>query len=141
MNWGKAIALSFVLFAGFIIYLVIRSFQQDFYLVTEDYYLEEVNYQNRIEEKKNLKRLTEELTISHSEEYVQIEFPTEKASGTIAFYRPNNAHLDQNFEIELTKGSFQKIDKDKLLKGRYKVKVNWTDGSNDFFGEQNIFIQ
>ncbi|MEM7551982.1 MAG: FixH family protein [Bacteroidota bacterium] len=142
MNWGKGIALSFILFAGFIMFMVVKCFQQDFHLVTEEYYREEVNYQQRIEERNNLKRLDEELQITSGNGFVKIDFPTAKAEGKIAFYRPNNSVLDKNYEIKLAEGnSYQNIDKAELLQGRYRVKVSWTDGTDDFFGEKLIYIQ
>ena len=47
MNWGNRIILVFVCFIAFILSMVTRAFQQDFDLVAEDYYAQELNYQKK----------------------------------------------------------------------------------------------
>ena len=53
-NWGTKIALSFVGFCGLMIFMTVKSFNTDFHLVTEDYYAEELQYQDHIDRVKNL---------------------------------------------------------------------------------------
>ena len=47
--WPYAIIATFVLFAGFIGYMVQRAFHTDVELVSPDYYKQEIAYQKRME--------------------------------------------------------------------------------------------
>jgi hypothetical protein len=53
MNWGYKIAITFILFGALIIFMVVKSFQQNIDLVTDDYYQEELKYQQQIDKLEN----------------------------------------------------------------------------------------
>ena len=53
MNWGKGVTIAFILFVGFIMFMVVGAFRENFDLVSDDYYLEEINYQDKINQKAN----------------------------------------------------------------------------------------
>ena len=55
LSWANSIILSFVLFMAFIGYLVHGTFQQNIDLVAEDYYQQEVAFQNVIDKSNNYK--------------------------------------------------------------------------------------
>ena len=63
MNWGNSIILTFVLFASFVIYLVVQTFRASTDLVAEDYYAQEINYQQKIEQRANLEKLGEKVSV------------------------------------------------------------------------------
>ena len=50
MSWGWKITILYLGFVGMILTFVIASTQQDFHLVSEDYYAEEIAYQTRIDQ-------------------------------------------------------------------------------------------
>ena len=52
-NWGTGIAITLVLFIGLMSFMVFKSTQQRFDLVSENYYEEELNYQEVIDQKRN----------------------------------------------------------------------------------------
>ena len=59
-NWGTGIVLAFIAFISFIMYFVIsmntdKSLDHD--LVNEDYYKQELEFQNDIDKEKNAKTL------------------------------------------------------------------------------------
>ena len=65
INWGTAIVLAFIGFISFIMYFVISMNFNDKYnhdLVTEDYYKEELGYQNDINKQSNAQRLAEDIS-------------------------------------------------------------------------------
>ena len=53
MNWGKAIVLTFVLFAGFIGIMVFWMHRERIDLVRDDYYQTEIGYQQQIDRMTN----------------------------------------------------------------------------------------
>ena len=140
-NWGTKIVLSFIGFAGFMLYLVFMSFQQNIDLVTEDYYGEELKYEQRITEIKNAAGLDEKIKIEkHNHGYV-INFPQDIIeTGRIHFYKPDNKILDKVYDVKDLKNSFSVSHKD-LIPGRYRVKISWETSGKRFYHEEEIFVR
>ena len=141
-NWGAGIFLSFVLFCAFIITMVSRAFQQDISLVSESYYQEELAYESRIQDIANFERNGTAVNIKQTDQSVILTYPEsfQGANGTIHFYHPSKKILDQVYEMEIRDKS-QIIDKSKIAKGRYKVKMSWEVSEVGYYHEQEIFIQ
>lgn len=100
MNWGKSIVLAFVIFIGFIMYIVIRSAQESVDLVSEDYYNEELKYQDVIDAEINTLPFKDSIRIEQIAQTIEMEFPDEiivDAEGEIYFFRPNDIKLDKKF--------------------------------------------
>ena len=87
-NWGTKIIISFVLFGAFILYMVVQAFMMDFDLVSENYYQDELAFQDRIDEKANLLKSGDQVAINQSGEKVVFAFPDtfKGAEGMIYFY-------------------------------------------------------
>ena len=142
-NWGTKIALSFVLFGVFILYMVVQAFREDFDLVTENYYQEELQYQERIQEKANLLQSGDEIVIESNEKDVLFKFPESfsEAEGIIYFYHPSRKLFDKTFQVALNEQNQQSINTEELVKGRYKVKVSWKADGLNYFQEKEIYLQ
>ncbi|MEM8967062.1 MAG: FixH family protein [Bacteroidota bacterium] len=144
MNWGWKIAIAFSLFGLFIGILVFRSFQTNIDLVSEDYYQEELAYQNKIDKMTNERKLRQSLTFSQQSQQLAIQFPNHSASpiqGEIHLFRPSDARFDQVYSIALDTQQQYIISTDQLAKGYYKVKVDWESGESAYYTEESIFIQ
>lgn len=142
-NWGTGIVISFILFCSFIIYIVIRAFQQDIDLVSETYYLDELAYQERIDERSNLAHSGYRVELAQTTEEVVVRFPGsfKNATGEIYFYHPSRELFDKHYVISLDKENQQVINKSELIKGNYKVKINWEVGETAYFQETAIFLR
>lgn len=142
-NWGTKIAISFILFGAFILYMVFQAFRQDFDLVSENYYQDELAYQDRIEEKANLLKSGDEVIINQSIKDVTFQFPEtfKGAEGTIYFYHPSRKLFDKRFDLSLDEQNQQKVDREELVKGRYKVKVSWKVDGLSYFQEKELYLQ
>ncbi|WP_258102760.1 FixH family protein [Marinoscillum sp. MHG1-6] len=142
-NWGTGIVGSFALFCGFVIYVVVQSFRLDVDLVSDTYYMEELNYQERIDHKSNLAAAGVEVTTVQTGEELNFEFPREfeGAEGDIHFYHPSREIFDRHFKIALNESNVQLIKKSDLVKGRYKVKLNWKAGDKSYFQETEVFVR
>jgi len=140
MNWGNRIVLAFVCFAGFIGYMVVRAFQEDFDLVAEDYYAQEINYEQKLVKLANTEATGRSVKIKQESSHVIIEFPDKLAEGTIEFYHPSRALFDKSYKIDLKDGA-QLIAKENLVPGNYRININWRAEGRDFLQESKIFIQ
>ncbi len=131
MNWGTGIVLAFIGFIGFIMYFIITMNVNDKYdhdLVTDDYYAEELTYQNDIEKLKNANNLSEKIIYEKSNSGIKIIFPKDldhkKITGKVFLYRPSNKQLDFETAISLS-GTYLLIPDNRLVDGRWNMKIDW----------------
>ncbi len=142
-NYSHGVILAFVLFCSFITYVVIRGFQQNIDLVSDTYYLDELAFQDQIDQKSNLANSGLSLELKQGKEDIQILFPEsfKEAKGTVHFYHPSRAIFDKQYTLALNDSNIQTINKDDLIKGHFKVKVNWQVGETAFFQESEMFVR
>ena len=144
VNWGTGIVIAFIAFIGFIMYFIIKMNTNDEYdhdLVTEDYYKEELQYQEDIDKQKNAKALIENLNWEKTEEGLIIRFPEslekEKVTGTVFLYRPSDKHFDFETPISLSDHKLL-IPDNRLLDGRWNIKVDWQYSGKSYLYKKEI---
>jgi len=131
INWGTAIVLVFIGFIGFMLFFVLRMNIDEKYehdLVTEDYYKQELAFQQEIDAEKNATALKSNIKIKKMSAGLLVIFPEDKKykkiSGVISLYRPSNDQLDFDIPIVLQTSEIL-IPKNKLIKGRWNITVHW----------------
>jgi len=144
INWGTGIIIAFICFIAFILYFVIamntnKKYNHD--LVTEDYYNEELQYQNDIDKQNNAKSLNKNITYHKTNEGIIIQFPKEleieKITGKVFLYRPSNKQLD--FEIPISLSNTHLLIPDKsLVDGRWNIKIDWQYNGNSYLFKETI---
>ena len=143
-NWGTGIVLAFIGFISFIMYFVIsmntnKKYEHD--LVTEDYYKQELEFQNEINKETNAKKLTENIRWKKTNEGLVITFPetfkSNSISGNVFLYRPSNKQLDFETSISLSDHHLLIPDK-RLLGGRWNIKVDWKYNGEEYLYKQEI---
>lgn len=140
-NWGKGITLVIIAFMAFILMMVFKATTTNADLHAQDYYNQELDYQTKINAIQQTKSLKDKLTIKQNKDQIEIEFPSDfegKAfTGTIHFFKPNNASLDKLIAIKANENA-QTLSKEQFIKGHYQVKITLiSDGTNYYF-EQPI---
>lgn len=144
INWGTGIVLAFVAFISFILYFVVRmstdnSANHD--LVTEEYYKQELAYQNEIDASKSALEMQAKLKFVKSKEGMTIFFPEkfdpEQITGTVSLYRPSNKHLDIDFPISLSKTHLL-IPDNSLVDGRWDITVKWQYQGKTFLHKEKL---
>lgn len=97
-------------------------------LVTEDYYKQELEFQNEINKETNANNLANNITSTKTEEGIIITFPEDllinSISGKVFLYRPSNKQFDFEMPISLSNQNLLIPDK-RLLDGRWNIKVDW----------------
>ena len=144
LNWGTGIVIAFVGFISFIMYFVItmntdKALDHD--LVTEDYYKEELEFQNDIDKENNSKSLTENLTWKKTKDGIIIIFPESleinSITGKVFLYRPSNKQFDFETDISLSNHNLLIPDK-RLLDGRWNIKVDWQYNGKSYLYKKEI---
>jgi nitrogen fixation protein FixH len=130
-NWGTGIVAAFAAFIAFILYFVVLAStdnRANHDLVTEEYYKEELAYQNEIDALTNAREYAPQFTFVKHENGLAITFPPnmnyKDIEGKVSLYRPSNKHLDFDFPISLSNKHLLIPDK-RLLDGRWDIKIYW----------------
>ena len=143
-HWGHKAAIFYLSFVFFMLFLVAKAVNQNFDLVTNDYYSDDLAYQEKIDRANNSKALDIPLNIKYSgaEKNVLLSFPesVEKIEGEIHFYKPDKSNLDIKMPINLSNDFIQKIDFSDKINGLWRVKITWNADGVAYFDE-NLFVK
>ena len=97
-------------------------------LVTEDYYKQELEFQDDIDKENNSKDLASNITWKKTSDGILIVFPEtlkiEDITGKVFLYRPSNKQFDFDTAISLSNHNLLIPDK-RLLDGRWNIIVDW----------------
>ena len=145
INWGVGIVITIVCFMGFIMFFVIKmstDTKYDHDLVTEEYYKEELAYQDQIDAQQNSAHLAENIQVEVSAEGIQILFPSEKIDieGKVNLYRPSNKKLDLEIPVNLENQQMI-IPAEKLVEGKYKLSIHWKWNGTTYLFKKDLQIR
>ncbi len=130
-NWGHGIILGLGSFIAFILFMIFifPDGQQNAEMVSDDYYAEELNYQEVIDAKKNADLLKDSLQYQQLSSGIKINFPESitPETGSVHFdlYRTNDSNLDVKKDLNLDAKKSFTIPKEILSAGSYTLKVKW----------------
>lgn len=143
ISWGHKIFFAYTTFAAGILFLAYKASQQDFDLVTDNYYAEELKYQDVIDQKGNVSLLSEPPKISHSVNSVSIQLPNEFAAknveGEIYLYCPSDAAKDVRQRFSTGDGVYR-LNLNKDLSGAYELKLSWQANGKKYYQEKRLFF-
>lgn len=145
MSWGTKIFMLYGGFVALIAFLVVSSMRQNVDLVAEDYYQQEIQYQNTIDQQDAAQKSGFSPAIVTNENEVNIVFPDTVrkmgVSGEVVFYRPDNKALDYSQNISLDNSGKMSIMRSKFSEGMYQAKVKWKSAGADYYYESTIHIR
>lgn len=145
MNWGNKLLLVFVVFAFGISFLVYRCMETPVDLVAQDYYKDELAYQQVIDATKKANALTGRVILQQQPGFITLRLPSEMKNrpvkGSITFYCPSDRNRDRNLPLLPDADARQEINTGNLLAGHYAVKVRWVSDGTAYFNEQSFDIQ
>jgi hypothetical protein len=114
-------------------------------LVTDKYYEKSLKYQDEIDRQSRTNSLNEEVKINFNGQELTFLFPEDyknkNISGEIYFYRPSNPKLDFKIPLLLNEASSQIIPTQRLEKGFWRLKLNWTMDGNGYCNEKAITVE
>lgn len=143
LNWGTGIAILYTGFVAMILVLVVMSTNQKIDLVTDNYYAEELRFQDKINKTERAKALSDPLKWEVDDQGILIHYPksfSEKnLSGKVNLYCPSDDSKDQVFQVAST-NSQQFIPSSKIQDGRYYLQIDWKNGEDTYWNEDLIVI-
>ncbi|SFS31131.1 FixH family protein [Lutibacter maritimus] len=144
ISWPTGIIIAITAFVIFIlsfVYKVTFMPEYDHHLVSEEYYKDELNYQQEINKENKGVALKENIKIKKDSLGLTIIFPVEfepsKINGTISFVRLSNDKIDFNIPIKLTSNEIL-IKDEKLVEGRWDVKIEWNVNNIDYLYKEKL---
>ena len=143
LNWGTGIAATYLGFVAMILALVILSTREKVDLVTSQYYVDELKFQDKIDKIKRANQLTDPLTWQVGEYDVFIHYPAslhpEAMTGDVSFYCPSNDKNDRKFKVNAS-NNMQSIPLSEIPNGRYHLQVEWKNGDQTYWKEGVVVI-
>jgi hypothetical protein len=143
LSWGHLITFGYLAFVGGIGFLVYKATSQKFDLVTNDYYDQELKYQQVIDQSANTAKLSAPLTIDKINGELKISFPAEmkdkKKLIDFYLYYPADAKKDFRKTININENDFTQ-PLPAAMKGMYELKLLWEVDSVKFYFEKKLFF-
>ena len=111
--------------------------------MVEEYYKQELKFENQMKKQQNASDMSEKIEINTSEEGIKITFPSNLDSslikGKVSLYRPSNKKLDFEVPISLS-GTHLLIPKNTLVGGRWDISIDWTFDGKEFLNTKTIYF-
>lgn len=138
-NWGHGITLFYLVFVGVVVTALIASFGVKDSLVQENYYAQDLAYQSTYDKMVNsLERNSVQTKYDPLKKEVRVLFEEGKSvAGNIKFYRPSDDVYDFNTTINNTT---MVIPTGELMKGKWKLKIDWTEDGTPYYTEEIIYL-
>lgn len=136
ISWGTKIAMLYSGFVVLILSLVIGTNFRKSELIADDYYQQELTYQQKIDAAAATATLKETVTVSADATSVLIRFPEafsgQAVTGSIHFYAPSSAKADRVIPVQSNNG-IMTVDRSKLAAVMYEVQISWSVNGKAYY--------
>jgi len=116
----------------------------DINLVEDNYYEEELVYQDRIDKINNVSELPGKINISSKAGMIIIQFPAldtvPALDGSLMFYRPSDPWKDFSIPLQLDDSLRQALDVSMLKPGKWIIKIDWEMGGKEYYFEESVIL-
>ncbi len=145
-RWPLSIALFYSLFVIAFIIFMFFSFENNYQMVTENYYDKTLKYEEQIARIRNTNALEIKPVLNPSlatNEIILLMpkfFDYNSIKGKIIFFRPSDKTLDQTIKMKINENNIQVIPVSGIVTGKWNVQLLWTDGNLDYYFEQVLVL-
>ncbi|MDQ0783593.1 FixH family protein [Chryseobacterium sp. W4I1] len=137
-SWGHGVVIALFAFIIFILSMLFLfpNGQKNSEMVTDNYYEEELKYQDVIDAKQKADDLQEKPVYSQEKEGIRITFPKEynNSNTTVKFVlnRTEDQNLDIKKSVQLDAQQSILIPAQVLKVGNYTLRLMWTKDKTDY---------
>jgi hypothetical protein len=137
-SWGHGVVIALFAFIVFILSMLFLfpNGQKNSEMVTDNYYEEELQYQDVIDAKKRADNLQEKPTYSQDTSGIKIVFPKgyDNSNTTVKFVlnRTDDQNLDIKKSEQLNADQSILIPAKVLKPGNYTLRLTWTKDKTDY---------
>ncbi|MBO6200863.1 MAG: FixH family protein [Chryseobacterium sp.] len=143
LNWGHGLAIAlgcFILFILFLIFIFPMG-KQNAEMISNNYYEEELQYQDIIDAKNNAAKLEKTPTYKATSEGILITFPetikVDENTADFILFRTEDSNLDVKKEVTLQHNLFL-IPAKVISKGSYTLKLKWKEKKKPYQVDYDI---
>ena len=145
INWGWKLLIGYSVFVIATIGMIVFTTTINNDKVIENYYEEELKYQDKINMIKRTNDLPEKPDISQDSNFVRILMPdfmkSKSVSGNILFYRPNSKAMDISIPLVTDSSGVQVIPTSNLARGNWKIELAFALNEIKYFQEEIIMLR
>jgi hypothetical protein len=143
-NWGTGIAIFYISFVIAMLSFVFWTTGNNRDLVTEDYYAEELVYQKTIDNKAREKKLVGDVAIASEKGKIELKLPDgmngKSVKGSLFLYKQDDKRKDTKFPFEGDRADYT-FQSERIVIGRWTVKLSWVSEGKDYYYEDKIWIK
>ncbi len=143
LHWGNGIAIFYSSFVVIMISMVIKASQTNVNMVQENYYDQDLNYEQFRKSRQN-GLIPGLMTIQYIPDNgkVQIGFPSgdQNITGVVKLYRPSNNGWDQTMTIDLDDQNRMEVAVSQLARGYWKILVHWESDGKSYYREEPLIL-
>ncbi|HMN23631.1 MAG: FixH family protein [Ignavibacteriaceae bacterium] len=143
-NWGTGILITIIIFMVITISTVIFLMNQRVDLVASDYYDKGIHHQEQIDRMNRTNKMGNEVSITPENGFIRLVLPKyfaqKSLNGTIQFYRPSDSKKDFAVALTIDTSAQQFISTQNMVKGYWKVKLNFTQDEVEYYKESSFVI-
>jgi hypothetical protein len=135
-----AIVAVLVAFAGYIGHFVYRSTQANVSLVSEDYYQQEIQFQDVYEERLNSVDMNLKVEVTVIDYQLKVAFEELKhEGGTLRFFRPDDPGLDE--EKVLPRTAQSAYDLSVMKRGLWFYELRYSVNGTEYLKEARFLLE
>lgn len=142
-TWGTGVAVFYSVFVIAMVGMVVYSKTFDNSLVVENYYDEDLRYQEMIDKLENAAKLEKDLEISLTDSLdILLSFPENlmNISGKVLLYRADDKSKDVAFDISVNSKKQMHIPYKEIQGGRWTIKVDWQGDGIPYYKQKDLLL-
>jgi hypothetical protein len=143
-HWGHGIFTFIVLFIAACVFLIVYSLGIEWNMVEDNYYQKELEYGKKLTKMENSYKSGLNPILIQRNDSCYLQFPLNKHSeeikASILIYRPSNQKFDIKFDCVGDSLNRVNIPVNKLIKGKYILKLDWSVDSMECYREIDLII-
>jgi hypothetical protein len=146
-HWAIGISIVIVVFLIATITLGIVISQQDYDLVTQNYYEKDLGYQKEIDTRQRTSELGDKptLELDRNAKVYNVTFPVRAdysgIRGEVVFYRISDASHDVTHPLSLDARGRQFISVSGMSSGQWITKLRWMENGVEYYVEERMYLQ
>ncbi len=143
-SWGKAVFLVMTAFVLLMASFMYRAAFNQEELVAENYYEQEIKYQQQIDKLNRTGALGEAVRMEVVGNELVISFPPEvrgrAVSGELYLQRPSDSRADARLAIVVDSLGMMRVPIEERMKGAYNTVLEWRADEDEFLSKDRIHI-
>lgn len=143
MNWGKGLALAMIAFTGMLGYFLVLAAQNPEPLIADDYYVQELRYQERIDASSRALALSSAVRIDATRDRITLTFPDDvrekNITGTLTLLHAQDPAADRTLVIRNAVAAHLQ-EPIALRTGRYIAQLDWMADTVTYRSEAHLMV-